>query len=135
MSVVSEVKETIIEAKKKYDKDKYIEILEEQITKVQNELERTNTKMSLLEDNTFVLNSDHMELFKYFRNNNYSYSEKEIRDISKKDINLEIALSELIKNEYFKYPCAIGIDSEVYLYIPEDKKITFLSALKKMNNN
>ena len=133
MSVVSEVKDTVIDAKKKYDKEKYISVLEEQIEKMQLEIERLNTKISNLEKNKFVLNSDHLELFNLFKENNYHYYLEDIREYAKKDINLEIALSELIDNQYFKKPNVCAIGSKMNLSIPEDKKIEFLQALKQRN--
>lgn len=133
MSVVAEVKDTVIDAKKKYDKEKYISVLEDQIEKLQLEIERLNTKISSLEKNKFVLNSDHLELFNLFRENNYHYYLQDIREYAKKDINLEIALSELIDNQYFKKPSAYAVGSKMNLSIPEDKKIEFLQALKQHN--
>lgn len=135
MSVVAEVKDTIIDAKKKYDKEKYIDILEEQIEKLQHEIERMYTKISVLEKDKFVLNSDHLELFKLFKENNYMYYADDIEEYSKKNIDLEIALSELLDREYFKYPIAHVVGSPIRLSIPEDKKIEFLQALKNSINN
>ena len=135
MSVAAEVKDTIIYAKKKYDKEKYISILEEQLEKLQLEIERMNTKISMLEQNKFVLNFDHLELFKLFKENNYHYYLEDIREYVKKDINLEIALSELLDKEYFKKPSVMALGSKMNLSIPEDKKIEFLQALKQSTNN
>lgn len=135
MSVVAEVKDTIIDAKKKYDKEKYISVLEEQIEKLQLEIERMNTKISVLEKDKFALNSDHLELFEIFKDNNYSYYEEDIKEYAKKSIDLEIALSELLDREYFEYPRAVAIGSKIRLSIPEDKKIEFLQALKQSKNN
>ena len=135
MSVVAEVKDTIIDAKKKYDKEKYISVLEEQIEKLQLEIERMNTKISVLEKDKFALNSDHLELFEIFKNNNYSYYEEDIKEYAKKSIDLEIALSELLDREYFEYPRVVAIGSKIRLSIPEDKKIEFLQALKQSKNN
>lgn len=135
MSVVAEVKDTIIDAKKKYDKEKYISVLEEQIEKLQLEIERMNTKISMLEKNKFTLNSDHLELFKVFKDNNYHYYLEDISEYAKKDINLEIALSELMDKEYFKKPSIMAVGSKMNLSIPEDKKLEFLQALKQSINN
>ena len=133
MSVISEVKDTVIDAKKKYDKEKYIQVLEEQIEKLEKEIERLNTKVSKYENNDFLLNSDHLELFEIFRKNDYRCYEDEIRLYSKKSIDLEIALSELLENDYFEYPEAYALGARICLSIPEDKKIKFLQALKKQN--
>lgn len=133
MSVVAEVKDTIVEAKKKYDKEKYISVLENQIKVLQQEIERMNTKIALLEEDRFILNSDHLELFKLFKDNNYRCYKKDLINYSKKNIDLEIALSELIEHGYFEYPRAYAIGSEISLYVPEDKKIELLQALKKSN--
>ena len=71
MSIINEVKGTIIDAKKKYDKEKYIQVLEEQIAKLEEEFERLNTRLSKYEKNEFHLNQDHLELFMLFKENNY----------------------------------------------------------------
>ena len=94
-----------------------------------------NTKISMLEQNKFVLNFDHLELFKLFKENNYHYYLEDIREYVKKDINLEIALSELLDKEYFKKPSVMALGSKMNLSIPEDKKIEFLQALKQSTNN
>lgn len=127
---LSTVKDIIMEAKKKYKEDKYIIALEEQINLMQYEIERLNTKISLLEKNKFVLNKGHLELFELFRNNNYKYDEKGIKEYAKKNIDLEIALSELIANGYFEYPVVFDLWEDSYYQIPENKKIEFLQALK-----
>ena len=134
MSVLAEVKETIIEAKKKYNKEKYIIVLEEQIEKLQQEIGRLNTKLNLLESNEFILNSDHLELFELFRKNNYKCYETDIKSYVKNNIDLEIALSELLDNNYFEYPKVLAIGGPVKLLIPENKKLKFLQALKSKNN-
>lgn len=133
MSLIAEVKDTVIDAKKKYDKEKYIQVLEEKIEKLEKELERLNTKVFKYENNDFLLNLDHLELFEVFRKNDYRCYEDEIRLYSKKSIDLEIALSELLENEYFEYPRVCAIGARICLSIPEDKKIKFLQALKKQN--
>ena len=133
MSVIAEVKDTVIDAKKKYDKEKYIQVLEEQIEKLEKEIERLNTKVSKYENNDFLLNSDHLELFEIFRKNDYKCYEDEIRLYSKKSVDLEIALSELLENKYFEYPRVYAVGSRICLRIPEDKKIELLQALKKQN--
>ena len=135
MFSLTDVKDTLVEAKKKYDREKYIDVLEEQINIMELEIERMNTKISLLEKNKFILNSDHLELFKIFRDNGYCYYEEDIRKYAKKNIDLEIALSELIEHNYFEYPRVCAIGSKVRLSIPENKKIEFLQALKKFSNN
>ena len=130
MSIINEVKETIVDAKKKYDKEKYIQVLEEQITKLEEEFERLNTRLAKYEKNEFHLNQDHLELFKLFKDNNYYYYLEDITDYSKKSIDLEIALNELLEKEYFKKP-VVSIGSKMQLSIPEDKRIIFLQELKK----
>lgn len=132
---VSDIKDVIVEAKKKYDKEKYIDVLEEQIERLQREVERMNTQISVLERNKFVLNSDHLELFSLFKNNNYLYYEEDIQEYSKKSIDLEIALNELIEHRYFERPNIVALGSKIRLHIPEDKKIEFLRALKSNENN
>ncbi len=134
MSVISEVKDTVLDAKKKYNKEKYIQVLEEQVEKLQKEIGRLNTKVSKYENNDFLLNSDHLELFEIFRKNDYKCYEDEIREYAKKSIDLEIALSELLENEYFDYPNIAVIGDRICLNIPEDKKIKFLQALKNSTN-
>ena len=131
MSIINEVKETIVDAKKKYDKEKYIQVLEEQITKLEKEYERLNTRLSKYEQNEFHLNQDHLELFKLFKDNNYYYYLEDITEYSKKSIDLEIALNELLEKEYFKKPGVVSIGSKMQLSIPEDKRIIFLQELKK----
>ena len=74
-----------------------------------------------------------MELFEIFRKNDYRCYEDEIRLYSKKSIDLEIALSELLENDYFEYPGAYALGARICLSITEDKKIKFLQALKKQN--
>lgn len=133
MTVITDVKEVIKDAKKKYDKDKYILVLEDQIVKLENEIGRLATTISRLEESKFLLNSDHLELFELFRNNNYKYSLDEIESFSKKSINLEIALSELLENDYFKIPSLYVVGSKIILSIPEAKKIEFLNSLKNHN--
>lgn len=130
MSTIFEVKDTIIEAKKKYDKDKYIEVLEQQIKILEQEIDRLNTRLNKLESNTFKLNSDHLKLFEIFKENDYKCDEEKIKAFAKGDIDLEIALSELIDNNYFEYPSLCVIGSPIKLFISENKKIKFLQALK-----
>ena len=130
MSVLSEVKETIISAKKMYDKEKYISVLEEQVDVLQKEIERLNTRIAK-ENDELLLNSDHLQIFDEFRKNNYSYYELQIRAFVKNNIDLEIALSELMEYGYIEYPRIAVLGADIKLYIPEDKKVKLLQALKK----
>ena len=130
MSVLFDVKDTIIEAKKKFDKDKYIVVLEEQIEILQQEIDRLYTKLDRLESNKFTLNADHLKLFEIFRKNDYKCYESDIKQYVKESIDLEIALSELIDNNYFEYPNIYVPGSPIKLFISENKKIEFLQALK-----
>ncbi len=133
MSVITDTKEILTLAKKKYDVTKYISVLEEQIEKLIVENQRLNTRISNLEKGKFVLNSDHIELFNVFKENNYLFYEEDITDYAKKSIDLEIALSELLEHEYFERPGVVAVGSKIQLYIPDDKKIEFLQAWKKFN--
>lgn len=130
MSVLSEVKETIISAKKMYDKEKYILVLEEQVDILQKEIERLNTRIEK-ENDELLLNSDHLQIFEEFRKNNYSCYELQIREFVKNNIDLEIALSELLEYEFLDYPAVIVPGEDIKFCIPEDKKVKLLQALKK----
>ena len=132
---IFEIRNIIIEAKKKYDKKKYIKVLEEQIEKLEIEIERMNTENLILRKEKFMLNSDHLELFKLFRKNNYQYNEDDIKIYAKKSIDLEIALSELIEQGYIEYQSNTPFGIDTYLSIPESKKKIFLKVLKNTMNN
>lgn len=131
MSLLKEVGDILNDAKKLYDKEKYISILEEQVIKLQRELERLETENKLLSDSKFAMNKDHLEIFNIFGSHNYKYSEQEIRNYVSNNIDLEIALSELIDNKYIEYPSVSIIGGCVYLVIKDSKRIEFLRAIKK----
>ena len=102
MSVISEVKDAIIDAKKKYDKEKYIEVLEENLKKYECEIERLNSKLSNYIDRNFIITKDHLELFNIYRENKENFTMTYLKQYVKKSIDLEIALSELLNYGYFK---------------------------------
>ena len=131
MSIINELKESIFDAKKKYDKEKYIQVLEEQLEKLENEYERLNTRLQKFEQNSFRLNQDHLELFKLFLDNDYCYYYEDLLKYSRKSIDLEIALNELLEKEYFEKPRVAIPGEKMKLSIPEDKRIIFLQELKK----
>ena len=130
MSVVMEVKETIVEAKKKYDKEKYLEVLEEGISRLEKENERLTTRISKLESNDFVINSDHLELFNLYRNKTIEFTLEDLESYARKSVDLEIALTELLNNDFFKKPNVYGLGGKMRLFIPDDKKVKLLVALK-----
>jgi hypothetical protein len=130
MPVVMEVKDTIIDAKKKYDKEKYIEVLEEQINVLEKENERLTTRISKLESNEFVINSDHLELFNLYRSQKKDFTLEDLELYSKKSVDLEIALTELLNNGYFEKPNVYALGCKMHLSIPDDKKTKLLIALK-----
>ena len=131
MSVISEVKDAIIDAKKKYDKEKYIEVLEENLKKYEYEIERLNSKLSNYIDRNFIITKDHLELFNIYRENKENFTTTYLEQYVKKSIDLEIALSELLNYEYFKKPNVVVPGGPVRLSIPEDKKVELLMALKR----
>lgn len=131
MSVISEVKDAIIDAKKKYDKEKYIEVLEENLKKYEYEIERLNSKLSNYIDRNFIITKDHLELFNIYRENKENFTTTYLEQYVKKSIDLEIALSELLNYGYFKKPNVIVPSGPVKLSIPEDKKVELLMALKR----
>lgn len=131
MSVISEVKDAIIDAKKKYDKEKYIEVLEENLKKYEYEIERLNSKLSNYIDRNFIITKDHLELFNIYRENKENFTTTYLEQYVKKSIDLEIALSELLNYGYFKKPNVIVPGGPVRLSIPEDKKVELLMALKR----
>ena len=131
MSVISEVKDAIIDAKKKYDKEKYIEVLEENLKKYEYEIERLNSKLSNYIDRNFIITKDHLELFNIYRENKENFTTTYLEQYVKKSIDLEIASSELLNYGYFKKPNVIVPGGPVRLSIPEDKKVELLMALKR----
>lgn len=133
MSTLSEVKDVIIEAKKKYDKEKYIDVLEQQLDKLQLEIERLNTKISKYEDGKFKLNHDHIVILNQFRKNDYMYYDDELDDFVRNNIDYEIAMSELKENEFICYPSVVAVGARIVLHIPNNKKIEYLQYLKSQN--
>ena len=134
MSIVMEVKDAVVEAKRKYDKEKYIDVLEENLKKYENEIERLNGQLSKFIDKDFIINADHLELFNIYRNDINNFHLDYLKSYSKKNIDLEIALSQLLEEKYFAMPSVYAMGGPIRLSIPEDKKIKLLLALKRMSD-
>lgn len=132
MSVIMEVKDSMLEAKKKYDEKKYISVLEENIEKLIKENERLQTRVFKLEENKFSINRDHLELFNLYRDDKFDFTLQDLQVYTKKSVDLEIALSELLDNEYFKRPNIMTLGGKMRLLIPDDKKTKLLIALKEL---
>lgn len=135
MSIITEINDAIHQAKKKYDKEKYITTLERQIELLEQEIEKLQGQNLSLSRNTITLNSNHLKLFKLVKDNNYSYSEHSLREYAKTNIDLEIALSELIENGYFEHSNVASYIYGARLEVPEEKKIELLNALKFEDND
>ena len=133
MSVISEVKDALLDAKKRYDKEKYIDVLEENLSKYEDEINRLQGQLNSYIDKDFVINNDHLELFEIFRTDHGNFYMEYLREYAKKSIDLEIALSELLNNSYFERPSVMAFGSVMRLSIPEDKKVILLLALKRSN--
>lgn len=131
MSVISEVKDAVVDAKKKYDKEKYIYVLEENLKVYEEEIKRTNGQLSNYIDRNFIITKDHLELFNIYRNDSAYFTLEYLTSYTKKSVDLEIALSELLNNGYFKRPNIIAVGMQMRLSIPDDKKIELLLALKR----
>jgi len=129
MSIIKDVTEGVITAKKKYDKNKYIDVLEEAINKYEEEIKRLSGQLNNLINKDLTITSDHLELFEIYRTKGL-FTLEYLTDYSKETIDLEIALSELLDKKYFVKPRVVAMGTHMKLDIPNDKKIELLIALK-----
>lgn len=133
MSVISEVKDAVVDAKKKYNKEKYIEVLEENLKIYEEELKRLNNQLNNCVNKEFIISKDHLELFQIYRENESNFHMEYLEQYARKSIDLEIALSELLEHNFFKLPSVCAVGGKIYLSVPVDKKIKLLTALKTLN--
>lgn len=91
-------------------------------------LERKNDAIN--NDESFKLNTNHIDFLIKFRESEYGIWENNINKIINNDIDKEIAFNELINFKYIKEGRVYSADQGAYYTINNDKKAEILKILK-----